>query len=763
MWKKKLKRKRMQFLIIGFILLFASAILTCFVNIASDVTRLTNKTYASNHADYYVISNHGTSKILKDKVENLKTIKCYKATDNLNVYHKNKTMLDFQNETYYVVLDNYKDLDWIITPKEGNLKENGPKQGEVWVEKIIADSHNVKISDNYVIQNKNKDKLKVTTIVNDSIKPNTIANAQFIYINRNDFNKLKGNEEADFNIIKSNKSKDEIQKIIEKKFSDKDTLYNIRSIDDLKTSAKMVNKLSAGLGIIADIFMIIVNIVIMRFLVRSTILSEYQAIGTYKSLGFTTKDIKGFYSKCYLLVGLISSTIGTILGIPLSKVIGSVTMRYITDYNISYTSIIAALLVLAGILLLLWINIKLALRKIKKITPVDALRIGVTSSKKKIKKSLIKNASSSFAMAINDIFKSKGRSLLVILVVALSFYVSLAFINICYSFEKLDDKASAWVGSPTSHCCIESNNGELPKEIFDYLDKSKYVDHYVYGSLYEKASVESLNKSISLKQAWVMSFNTYEDGLYDINYAEGRPPKNKGEIGIDSASLSKSNVKVGDYIKLKVNGKEDTFLITGTYDTVGGSAGIHMFNDYFKDNNMDIVYSAAVLLKDKNDFGKIKKYIESNYDNCSVKRISEYIGDVKNSIQDIMIPVSVMIISIFIIFTLLIIINLITTCNKEDEKNFGILKAYGFTTGYIIRRSLFKIMILSSIGLAISVIINELVTSKLFWKGLGCDGYIISVPYSAAFIISGFIVILLIAVLLTLGIKKISPKELMED
>lgn len=238
----------MQFLIIGFILLFSSAILTCCVNISIDVTRLTNKIYASNHADYYVISSYGTSKVLKDKVGDLKTIKCYKANDKLNVYHKNKTMLNFQSETYYVVLYNYKTLDWIITPKEGNLKEKGPKEGEVWVEKIISDAHNVKVSDNYVIDNENKDK-------------------------------LKGNERVDFNIIKSNKSKDEIQKIIEKNFTDNDTLYNIRGVDDLKTSAKMINELSTGLGIIA-------------------------------------------------------SFIGTILGIPLSKVMGSI--MYEVYYKLYY-------------------------------------------------------------------------------------------------------------------------------------------------------------------------------------------------------------------------------------------------------------------------------------------------------------------------------------------------------------------------------------------------------------------------------------------
>ena len=128
-----------------------------------------------------------------------------------------------------------------------------------------------------------------------------------------------------------------------------------------------------------------------------------------------------------------------------------------------------------------------------------------------------------------------------------------------------------------------------------------------------------------------------------------------------------------------------------------------------------------------------------------------------------MIPVTIIIIIVFVAFTLLNIINLIIMNYKEQERNYGIMKAYGFTTGYIIRKNFFRIGILSILGLTISVICNRLFTAKLFWKGLGCDGYNITQLYSSIFIIGGLIIIMAITGGLCYKVKKISPKELMEE
>ena len=380
-------------------------------------------------------------------------------------------------------------------------------------------------------------------------------------------------------------------------------------------------------------------------------------------------------------------------------------------------------------------------------------------------RSFIKNASSSFATAINDLFKYKGRSVLIILVVTVAFYISLVFLNMCYSFETLDDKASAWVGVPTSHCCIgpKDANNEVSNEILEYLDNNKYVDHYVYGSIGVHEPVDCLQSDISLKTASVMSFNTYEDGKYNVNYATGRPPENCEEIGIDYASLENSSLEIGDYIKLKINDKEDSFLITGTFNTVGNTAALHMMNSYFDNNNIKVKDCIAIYLNNKSDFDEFKNDIEENFNDYKVKKITEYIGDVKNSVQAIMIPVTIMIIVIFLMFTMLIITNLIITSNKQNEKNFGIMKAYGFTTGYIIRRNVFRIGILSAIGITLSVILNKLITAKVFWMSLGCDGFNMSIPYTVIFATLGYLVIILLTILLSAGIRKISPKELMEE
>ena len=186
-------------------------------------------------------------------------------------------------------------------------------------------------------------------------------------------------------------------------------------------------------------------------------------------------------------------------------------------------------------------------------------------------------------------------------------------------------------------------------------------------------------------------------------------------------------------------------------------------NSYFEGKEEIYKTGIAVCLKDKNDFDNFKKDLENKFKNYKFKDVNDYIGDVRKSIQSILIPVTIIIIVIFLVFTLLNIINLIIMNNKDNRKNNGILKAYGFTNSYILRKEIAKISILSILGLSLATLLNKLFTRSLFWMGLGCDGYNVSLKYTSCLLIGGFALILIVTRIVNNSIKSISPKELMEE
>ncbi|MGL4773708.1 MAG: ABC transporter permease, partial [Clostridium sp.] len=635
-----------------------------------------------------------------------------------------------------------------------------PKEGEIWVQKILEDAHNIKLGDYYNIGSEDGEALRVSAIVNDSIKPNSTKSGQSIYINKKDYEKFSNENYIDFITIKTSYSQEELDKLLSEKVLDGEKVYENISLEYIELNATMLNSMAGSLGTVTSVFMIIIIIVIIKFFIKSNINQEYSSIGTYKSLGFKNKEIMGFYFKCYLFIGIIALVVGVLLGLPFSMVLGRIAMKYCGEYSITLDSIMASLMVGLGVLGILLFGVFTSLRRIKQITPVDALRLGERSSREKIKKSLIKNAYSPVSMAINDIFKNKGRSVLTVIIIAVSFYISIMFLNMWHSFNTIEEKSSSWVGVPDGEGIIISNNGTIGKDILEYLDNDEYVKSYVYGNSFLSLDIEEKNRGISFKSGWKMSFNTYDKEKYGIVYTNGHAPLVLNEIGIGSKNLKGSKFKVGDYITLNIDGREETFLISGSFDTIH-DGGIQFLNSYFNDDSLNI--SVSVKLKNPKDFDEFKERLEGDMNGYTVNTVEDVTGDTKNSILSIMGPLTMVIIIVFLMFTLLNILNLTMMNLNAQRRNHGIMKAYGFTTGYIIKKNLFKNLILSVVGLLISYGMNEVLTRKLFWGIFGCDGYNKSNTLTFLLIVVGVVLILFITFVLLLSIKRITPKDLIEE
>lgn len=169
----------------------------------------------------------------------------------------------------------------------------------------------------------------------------------------------------------------------------------------------MVSSIVGGVSALASLLIFAVSIFIIRFIIWNNILKEYKSIGIYKALGFTKREILKFYILGYSLTAFIGSTLGALCSIPLLNYIVAKVIKYIGNFNgvnINSTIILITIFLFSFIVIT---NLYFVIKRTNKISPVEALRTGITSSKKKLTKSFIKNSSSPLALAINDIFKYK--------------------------------------------------------------------------------------------------------------------------------------------------------------------------------------------------------------------------------------------------------------------------------------------------------------------------------------------------------------------
>jgi len=189
-----------------------------------------------------------------------------------------------------------------------------------------------------------------------------------------------------------------------------------------------------------------------------------------------------------------------------------------------------------------------------------------------------------------------------------------------------------------------------------------------------------------------------------------------------------------------------------------------MVIDSFKDLDGSLYrFQLGVNLKDPEKLDAFKAYIKEHYPDLKIVEMKDYVDDIKISIISIMIPITLIIITVFFVFTLLNIVNLVLTNNKEMQSAFGVMKAYGFTSGYILRRVLWKIGFLTIVGMGLSQIGDTIVNGPMYQSILSVDAYRTVYPATLYLLGGGFLIVMLITLLISLSIRKISPRDLMEE
>ena len=266
---------------------------------------------------------------------------------------------------------------------------------------------------------------------------------------------------------------------------------------------------------------------------------------------------------------------------------------------------------------------------------------------------------------------------------------------------------------------------------------------------------------------------TMSDDFSDVNNQnvciEGRFPKYENETAIAVKYAGEKGLKVGDEITLTAEGKEAEYIISGFTqisnnlgkDCLLTRAGYAQMGEF---QNADYYIN----LTEGTDIDAFNEKVSSRFGehiNTSVNVLAVVEGSsaVYVSLMTIIDAAILVLSGIVVAFVLYLLVRTMLTSRKRD---YGVLKALGFTTGQLILQAALcfmpAVMISTLIGIMVSaVVINP--RTALFLKGIGIVKCTFAVP--AGFITAAGLGLILftfgIACLLSLGIKKITPRALL--
>ncbi|CEP80424.1 FtsX-like permease family protein [Paraclostridium sordellii] len=775
MWKRKIKQKKIQFILIAIILMVSSSIFAISISLTSTVKEYTNEYYKGENIKDIVVQTYN-----KDIISRIEDFIEKKEPKENDIRYSDALMVDRQvflesknldlSMASLVTFENKKSHPWDVVTTEGE-KRDRPSKGTIWVPNIIADYKDIKIGDKLRIKDGKEYKyLSVSGLVNESLIPNSMVGSTNLYINKEDYKTFNNLVKSHFIGYNSSKEAENATKELSTYIGDS---FEGLMLDKWITNfvANSTSMITGAIGMSIALLIFIVSIIIIRFVLWSNLLKEYKSIGVYKFIGYTSKQIRSIYLKSYGIVGIISITIGSFLSIGFINYMVNLSVKYIGIYEGNNNNFTFIFLTIAIMSLVLITNIYLLLRRINKINPVEAFRVGVTSSKEKFKKSLIKDASSPLSMAINDIFKHKKQNLIIVTILSMVMYVSAFIVSGNYSMENIAYNAWNVFGTIQGDIALDFPTGDesYDKALEELKNDSSILE--VRECSFDVGQIVYLDTTkYNIKNAQVITtlIDNYENNEgFNVSIKEGRNPKSKNEIALTEQILKDANLEIGDYIKVKVLGDEKSLLITGSYTSM-------MSNNYSMRMTLDIVpkdmrnsllnLNLNATLKDKNDYDSVKKDYKEKYEVASVDISPSLIVQTAKSVVETITPVTRIILTGILIFSILNIINLIMMNNTDNRRNNAIMKSLGFSNKYIISRTSYRIIILTVISSLFGFTLNLIISKNIFKIAMsGIDGLMIPYNLVSATILFIAIITILTTIISMLSIRKISIVELMEE
>ena len=322
--------------------------------------------------------------------------------------------------------------------------------------------------------------------------------------------------------------------------------------------------------ILISLLLIMIAALCIRLTFLATMDEDMREIGVMKAIGISKKDIKKVYLNKYKVMSVVAGIIGYFLSFAVVNLFNGNMRLYLSSDitgNLNY-----GLSLLAPILIYIMIVMycKNVLKRIDKISAVEALRKDLMEKGKKRKNSfsLLNNKifSTNIYMGIRDVFKrAKLYRLLFFIFIVCTFIVILP-INMYNTMNS--PEFSTYMGIGKSDMRIDLRRTDHIAEDFKKLQEELKNDRDIEK---HAAYITSSYQVKNAEGTWdYINIETGDFSVFPLNYLEGSAPDREGEISLSHANAGEDglNKKVGEEVVVKAGRTEEILKVSGIYQDV---------------------------------------------------------------------------------------------------------------------------------------------------------------------------------------------------
>ena len=446
--------------------------------------------------------------------------------------------------------------------------------------------------------------------------------------------------------------------------------------------------------LILSVCLIIVSFVVLRFSIGFTIAEEYREIGVMKAIGIRNHSIRGLYIVKYLIMSAVGGIIGFSASIPFGNIlITSVSENMVLGNNAGL--LINAISVVGTMIIILMFAYGCT-SKVKKLTPIDAIRSGQTGERFG-KKSFLRigstNVRPAVYMAVNDVLSAPKRFMTVII----SFFLCTLFVLMMVNTVSTMKSPNLITTFGTeSDLYITDVNGAM--KLMNTSDKEGLTIEL--NNLSDRISEKGMpcDVSVDVQYKYKVISSEYEFALScaqgvkipvgEYDYLEGTAPQNKNEIAVTPQVSELIGAKIGDIVTIDFGTEKIDCIVTAYFQTMNNLGELIRLHD---DAPTDMSCVSAIRQyqvdftdnPSENEIELRKEKIKELLDIADVMNATEYCVDCVSVVPTLE-AVQFLLMTITIVVVILVTVLVERSFISDEKSQIALLKAIGFRNKTII-------------------------------------------------------------------------------
>lgn len=720
--KKDLKRKKAMNIILQVFIILATMFVSSSVNnIISVTTALDNYLDMAKAPDYLAACVNKSNRVDIDEV-----IGSASSVDSFgmeNVIFMSHEQISLEDESKSVssgtnILQSDISMNYFL--EDGSILKTVNK-GELYMTDRDVKQLGLEIGDRLTVEIDNiRREFTLAGGIKDAVFGSNAVNISRYIISGEDFDDYLSNDIIDtyyggeliyINTSDIDKMLSEIKTVIDNSPLTMDRAY--------MKFTYIFDMIAAGILLVVSLVLIAVAFVVLRFTITFTLSQEFREIGVMKAIGIGNFKIRGLYLVKYAGLSVIGAVIGLALSFPFGEMLMSVSSKsvIISNQNPFFINFICTIFVVAIILLFCYG----CTGKVKKMTPIDAIRNGQTGERFRQKSVMSlgksKLSATSF-LALNDIVSSPKR----FGIIALTFFLCLSLMlilsasvttlksdTLIYTFGVAD--CDIIINGKVMEFMTENGREKLEeylKEMEDTLAENDMSASCVQEMMF------SLPVSYGENSAKIAAYQGTGTTMDMYEYTEGTAPQSCGEIAITRMSADKLKANIGDTITIKTLEGDRKFIITAFFQSMHSMGdGIRFYTDEKIDyNQAQGGLFTQVIFKDNPDAKEISRRIEKIYglypEIDKIQTCAEAVEDI-TGVADTLDAVKSMIAILTIVLSALITVLMERSFIAKEQGEIALMKAIGTRNGRIYAYHTLRFLF---VGI-IAVIIGEIFAMPL--------------------------------------------------